>query len=131
MYYLGIDLGGTNIAIGLCDENLNIIDKSSVPTNAKRKAELIIKDMGDLCNLLVERNGLSYDDIEYIGIASPGAVNSDTGIVEYSNNLPFLNFPIADELKKHTGAEKVLIANDANAAALAEALTASSQISQK
>ena len=127
MYTLGVDLGGTNIAIGLCDENLNIVDKSSVPTNAKRAAELIIKDMGDLCNLLVERNGLSYDDIEYIGIASPGAVNSDTGIVEYSNNLPFRNFAIAEELKKNTNAKKVLIANDANAAALAEALVGSAK----
>lgn len=130
MYTLGVDLGGTNIAIGLCDEALNIVDKASVPTNAKRAAELIIKDMGDLCNLLVERNGLTYDDIEYIGIASPGAVNSDTGIVEYSNNLPFLNFPIAEELKKNTLARKVLIANDANAAALAEALVGSAKNSK-
>ena len=42
--------------------------------------------------------------------------------MEYANNLPFLNFPIAELLKKHLGVKKVLIENDANAAAKAEAI---------
>ena len=45
MYTIGIDLGGTNIAVGLCDSELNMIDKGSVPTLANRNGELIIKDM--------------------------------------------------------------------------------------
>lgn len=122
MYTLGIDLGGTNIAIGLCDENLNIIDKGSVPTLAHREGELIIKDMAALAKKLVERNNISYGQIEYVGIASPGTVNSALGVVEYANNLPFVDFPLGDIFKKHFPTERVLMANDANAAALGEAL---------
>ena len=44
MYTVGIDLGGTNIAAGICDENLNIIAKASVPTMANRDPELIVKE---------------------------------------------------------------------------------------
>ena len=122
MYTLGVDLGGTNIAIGLCDEKLNIIDKGSVPTLADRDGELIIKDMAALAAEIIERNNLSISDIASVGIATPGAANSKTGVVEYANNLPFLNFPIAEIFKKYLPVEKVLIANDANAAALGEAL---------
>ena len=122
MYTIGVDLGGTNIAIGLCDENLNIVDKGSVPTKAQRDAELIVKDMAELAKKIIERNGLTLNDIEYVGIAAPGTVNSKTGIIEYANNLPFLNFPIAELFKKYLAVSKVIIANDANAAALAEAL---------
>ena len=122
MYILGIDLGGTNIAIGLCDENLNMIDKGSVPTLADRNGEFIIKDMAALAKKLIDRNNLTLKDIEYVGIAAPGSIDPDKGIVEYSNNLPFENFPIAELFKKYLPVEKVIIANDANAAALGEAL---------
>jgi len=122
MYTIGVDLGGTNIAVGLCDENLNIIEKDSVPTHANRSGELIVKDMANLAERIMKNNGLSIKDIASVGIATPGAANSKTGIVEYSCNLPFLNFPIADIFKKYLPVEKVFVANDANAAALGEAL---------
>ena len=63
MYILGIDLGGTNIAIGLCNENLEIIDKDSVPTKAERPGEEIVRDMAALCSTLVARNNLTEKDI--------------------------------------------------------------------
>ncbi len=122
MYTIGVDLGGTNIAIGLCDENLNIIDKGSVPTKANRDGELIIKDMAELAKKIIEKNGISISDVEYVGIAAPGTVNSDTGYIEYANNLPFLDFPIVELFKKYLPISDVKIANDANAAALGEAL---------
>ncbi len=122
MYTIGIDLGGTNIAIGLCDENLKIVDKMSVPTMADRDGEIIVKDMAELTKELIFKNKLSLEDIEYVGIATPGSANFETGVVEYANNLPFVNFPIADIFKKFLPVSRVLIANDANAAALAESL---------
>ena len=122
MYTIGIDLGGTNIKVGLCDEGLNIIDKDSVPTQASRPGEEIVRDMAELCGLLITRNNLKISDISYVGIATPGTVNTKTGYVEYANNLPFKNFPMADLFKKYLKIEKVYLANDANAAALGEAL---------
>ena len=122
MYYLGIDLGGTNIAAGIVDENYKIIKKKSVPTQAHRDGKEIMKDMAKLCLDLIADCGLTIKDIAYAGIATPGTANSATGIVEYANNLPFKNFPIADLLKEYSGIEKVYIENDANAAAKAEAI---------
>ena len=122
MYYLGIDLGGTNIAAGIVNENYEIIKKKSTPTLANRDGKLIIKDMAELCRSLIAECNLTLDDIAYAGIATPGTANSDTGVVEYANNLPFKKFPIADLLKEYLGIEKVYIENDANAAAKAEAI---------
>ena len=82
MYTIGVDLGGTNIAIGLCNEDLKMIDKGSVPTRAHRDPKSIIADMASLAKQIIDRNSLSVSDIEYVGIASPGAVNSKTGIIE-------------------------------------------------
>ena len=121
MYYIGVDLGGTNIAVGIVNENGDLLRKDSVPTGADREADLIIKDMAALCKKLIDEQGLTVSDIEYAGIATPGTADSDRGVVVYANNLPFLNYPLADKLKKFLGVKKVLIENDANAAAKGEA----------
>ena len=122
MYILGIDLGGTNIAIGLCNENLEILDKDSVPTKAEREGEEIVKDMAALCKTLLSRNNLTMEDVLRVGIATPGSVDDKNGIVEYSNNIKMENFPIVEIFKKYFPIERVFVANDANAAALAEDL---------
>ena len=122
MYTIGIDLGGTNIAIGLCDNGLNVLDKGSVPTLGTRPGEEIVADMAKLTADIIKRNDLGVGDIEYVGIATPGTANAKTGVVEYANNLPFKNFPIADLFKKYLPVKRVIIDNDANAAALGEAL---------
>ena len=122
MYKIGIDLGGTNIAAGIVDENYKIITKGSVPTKANRAPEEIIKDMGALCNDLLKQANLKAADIACAGIATPGTANRDTGVVEYANNLPFVKFPIAAVLQKYLDVKKVLIENDANAAAKGEAI---------
>lgn len=121
MYYIGIDLGGTNIAAGIVDGNDgNIVVKGSVPTNANREPDEIVKDMASLCKSLVEKANLSLSDIEYVGIATPGSVDKDSGMVIYTNNIPFYMYPIADKLKEFLPIKKVLIENDANAAAKGE-----------
>ena len=121
MYYIGVDLGGTNIAAGIVDEKGTLLRKGSVPTGAQREADEIIKDMAGLCKQLLDEQGLTVDDIEYAGIATPGTADSDHGIVVYANNLPFLKYPLADKLAQFLGVKKVLIENDANAAAKGEA----------
>lgn len=122
MYSLGVDLGGTNIAIGLVDENLKIVLKDKVPTRASRPANEIMDDMAALCKKIVESKAISFDDIKSVGIAAPGSVDPDNGIVRYCNNIDMQNYPITDELKKRIPVKNVFLENDANAAALAEAL---------
>lgn len=127
MYYIGIDLGGTNIAAGLVNNRIEIVRKASIPTGAQRASEEIVKDMAQLCFSLLKEEGLSTEDLAYIGIATPGIANSETGCVEYSCNLPFRNYPIAEELKKAVGVSRVLIENDANAAAKGEEVAGSAK----
>ena len=122
MFSIGIDLGGTNIAVGLCDENLKLIDKASTPTLPKRGGDAVMRDMAALADSLIRKNGLTRKDIKSIGIASPGSVDSERGVVESAFNLGFRNFPIKDAFKKYFDTERVFVANDANAAALGEAL---------
>ncbi len=122
MYYIGVDLGGTNIAVGIVDENHKIVKKASTPTQPERGAEAIVKDMARLSESLMADCKLTLDDIASVGIASPGIANRATGIVEYSCNLPFDNFHMADVFKSFLPVKNVYVENDANAAALAEAL---------
>ena len=122
MYRIGVDLGGTNIAVGVVNENLELVKKLSVPTGATRPGEEIVADIAKLCVDVCKEVGCELEDIVSIGIATPGIANHDTGVVEYANNLPFSQFPIAALLKAQLGGKvNVKIENDANAAAWGEA----------
>ena len=118
MYTIGIDLGGTNVAVGLCDSELNMIKKMSRPT-VKGSADDIVKEMADICKDLLKAAGLTVADIEYVGVTAPGTVTDD-GIVEYAPNIPFTNYDLGKKFKELLPVKKVYSANDANAAALGE-----------
>lgn len=119
MYYIGIDLGGTNIAAGIVDEDMNIVLKDSIPTKLPRSADLIIDDMAYLTKELLKKASISMDQVKWIGIGTPGTANFDTGIIEYSNNLRFNNVPMVKMMEERLG-KKVFVENDANAAAYGE-----------
>lgn len=121
MYRIGIDLGGTNIAAGIVDQDYRIVHKASVPTEAQRPAEQIAASIAALCHRICKEYGISVDQIDSVGIASPGICDHDTGVVEYANNLPFHKFAICDLIAKDFPAKEFHIENDANAAAWGEA----------
>jgi len=122
VYYVGIDLGGTNIAAGVVDENGRIIHKDSVPTLREREYPEIIKDMAMLSLKVIRDAGLEVKDIKSIGIGSPGTPNKKDGILIYANNLKFRNVPMRAEMQKYINLP-VIIDNDANCAALAESVS--------
>ena len=122
MYYIGIDLGGTNIAAGITDEKGRILIKDSVPTLADREPDMITRDIADLALDLVRRFGITLADIKYIGIATPGIANRARGSVDYACSLPFRNYPLVKKLQDMSGIKRAYIENDANAAALGEAM---------
>ena len=118
-YYVGIDLGGTNIVAGVVDENYNIISKASTKTNCPRPEKEIADDMAKMALQAVKNANLEIRDIEWIGIGTPGIANSATGIIERANNLGFVNTPMVKYIKE-TIDKPVFIENDANAAAYGE-----------
>jgi len=118
-YYVGIDLGGTNIVAGVVDEKYNIIAKASTKTNCPRPEKEIADDMAKMALQAVKNANLTIDDVEWIGIGTPGIANSSTGIIEYSNNLGFKNTPMVKYIQESID-KPVFIENDANAAAYGE-----------
>ena len=118
-YYVGIDLGGTNIVAGVVDENYNIVAKASTKTNCPRPEKEIADDMARMALQAVKNANLTIDQIEWIGVGSPGIANSETGILEYSNNLGFKNTPLVKYIQEKID-KPVFIENDANAAAYGE-----------
>ena len=121
MYYVGIDLGGTNIAAAVVDENYNILGRGKMKTNLPRPAEAIVDDMAAVAKLAIADSKLNAAQIKWVGVGCPGTVNRDTGIVEFSNNLGFKLLPLRDMLEQRLKMT-VHLENDANAAAFGEAL---------
>lgn len=121
MYNIGIDLGGTNIKVGIVDEEYNIVGRSNVKTNLPRPAEAIVDSIVEAVNLACEDAKVSINDVNSIGIGTPGAANRNTGVVLYSNNLGFKNTELGSMLKMKIGKE-IFVENDANAAAYGEFL---------
>jgi glucokinase len=117
--YIGIDLGGTNIAAGVVDKTGHIIYKSSIPTLAQRPVEEIVEDMADLCVDIVDGANCSIVDIEAVGVGCPGTVDNKSGIIAYSCNLKMKNTELRAMLEKRLG-KRINLENDANAAALGE-----------
>lgn len=119
MYYLGVDLGGTNIACAVVTKEGEMLGKASIPTALPDSPENIAGRIAKCCTLAVEKAGLTMADMTSVGIGTPGIANARDGIVEYSCNMGFQNTPLAklvgDLLEK-----PVYLENDANAAALGE-----------
>lgn len=119
--YVGIDLGGTNIKAGVVTDEGKLLNKVTCKTNADRPMEDIIHDMGRLAAEAVKDAGLEVSDIEAIGIGSPGTPDNDEGLLVYSNNLPFVMAPMRKLIREVIDLP-VYIDNDANCAAMAEAV---------
>lgn len=119
MFYLGIDLGGTNIAVGLVDENGKIVYQDSTPTLASRPGEEIVKDMCTLCEKVVKESGHTMDEVASIGVGCPGTVDNKNGVIAYANNIRMENFPMRKLIQSHID-KPVNLENDANAAAYGE-----------
>ena len=123
MYTIGIDLGGTHIAVGVVDENNNIVKKISAPTLAQRGPTEITKDMAALSKRVCEEVGIDFfKDVQKIGIASPGTVNPSTGKIEYANNIKMIDYAVVKEFSEFAGVDedKITIGNDANLAVYGE-----------
>ena len=120
MYNLGIDLGGTNIAVGVVNEKNEIVGRGKKKTNSPRPAEAIADDIAAACFMALEDAGLSLEDINSAGIGAPGSINPETGVIATSNNLQFDNVPMVEYVSSRLGGIKCYIENDANAAAYGE-----------
>ena len=125
MYNVGVDLGGTNIAVGVIDESYKIIGRSKTKTALPRSAESIFEDICKCVKEAVGNAGITINNVKSIGIGTPGSVDKAKGMITYANNLDFNNVPAVELMHKEFPEINVYIENDANCAALGEALAGS------
>ncbi|MEO8597877.1 MAG: ROK family protein [Candidatus Solibacter sp.] len=117
-YAIGMDLGGTNLRAAAIDKAGTVLEKISGETNFEAGRDAVIGDIVSAISKLREKHGT--EGLRGIGVGVPGFIRMKEGLITGSNNLPFLeNVPIRDVLSKQLGA-RVILENDANAAALGE-----------
>jgi glucokinase len=119
-FYLGIDLGGTNVKSGVVDDSGRPLSAVSLETEAEKGPEVGLDNMVKAGEAAVRASGLTWDQIAAVGLGSPGTMDLEAGMLLDPPNLPGWNdLPIrtllADRLKKPT-----VLQNDANAAAYGE-----------
>ncbi|MCL2301360.1 MAG: ROK family protein [Firmicutes bacterium] len=121
MHRIGVDLGGTNISVGVTDEEWNIVGRGQRPTLAPRAADELFDDLAAAVHEAVANAGLTMADIASVGIGTPGSVDKEKGSIEFANNLGFHHVPARAMLMDRLRCP-VYLDNDANCAALGEAL---------
>ncbi len=119
-YRIGIDLGGTNIKVGIVNEKNEIIAQHSMPTLAQRTWKLIAADIVKTVEIAAKNAGVRIEDCAGIGLGTPGTVDTATGLIVYSNNFyDFIDIPMEKELSDKLK-RPVRMSNDANCAAMGE-----------
>lgn len=117
MNYIGIDLGGTNIKGALVSAEGEILKEHSIPTRVDLGPEAVAGRIGQV----IAQLSIGEDTVGGVGVGCPGTVDDASGIVRFAANLNFVNFDLRSALRAHT-ALPIYLGNDANAAALGEAL---------
>ena len=121
MDFIGVDLGGTNIAAGIVREDGTIRRQGSVPTGEGGGAAIAGK-IAALVSQLIAEEGMELREIAAIGVGVPGTANQENGLVEYANNLGMEDEPFLEQLQPYVPETRLAFENDANAAAYAEYL---------
>ena len=119
MYRIGIDIGGTNLKAGIVDENNHIIEQTYTPVRRGTSPNEIISDACQLAENAMSLALISKGEIAGAGISCAGTCDIKKGRVIHAYNLGFVNVPICDLVNFRLGVP-VKLANDADAAALAE-----------
>jgi glucokinase len=119
-FYLGIDLGGTNIKSGVVDDHGRPLSSVSLETQAELGPEVGLKNLAEAGRRAVSASGLNWDQIAAVGLGSPGTMDLSRGMLLEPPNLPGWNqLPIRDLLAEKLG-KPTIFQNDANAAGYGE-----------
>lgn len=116
-YYIGIDLGGTNVAAGLVSAAGELLGRFSQPT--PKGAEEVADAIAHAAQMARADAGIAMGEVESVGVASPGSIDPERGVVEHAFNLGLDHVPLTEMVSQRLGLDAVL-ENDANAAALGE-----------
>ncbi|MBB6637562.1 ROK family glucokinase [Cohnella thailandensis] len=117
--YVGVDLGGTAIKIGLCNAEGELIRTFEGPTHTDQGADAVLSNIAAYVKELVPPGSDEWEAVQGVGIGIPGFLDIPNGIIDFSPNLPFRNVPVKQIMEEKLG-KPIRISNDANVAALGE-----------
>lgn len=118
--YIGIDLGGTSVKTGICDQDGKLLQTYEGPTEAEGGTERVINNIASYARKIIEDSAYTWEDVAGIGIGVPGFMDVEEGFMHLSANLPLTNVPLKKILEEKLG-RPIFMGNDANVAALGEA----------
>ena len=122
MYRIGVDLGGTKTAAALVDGENRIVCKKTAKTEPEKGNAFVAETIARLVSEVLAETGIKAGEVGLLGVATPGAIDVDNGYVERACNLDMEHYPLAKALRELTGINNIKLENDANAAALGEAV---------
>jgi glucokinase len=118
--YVGVDLGGTAIKAGICDERGNLLQTCEGPTGNEKGPDAVLENIAQYVRKLVSDSPYEWEQVEGIGAGIAAFLDISQGFIKMSPNLGWRNVPIKKILEEKLG-KTVKIDNDANVAALGEA----------
>lgn len=119
-FFLGIDLGGTNVKAGVIADCGTPLSKCTTRTNAAEGPVAGVRRMCEVGRDAISEAGLALSDITAVGVATPGTMDIPRGMLLAPPNLPgWENIPIREQIAEHFE-KPTTLQNDANAAAYGE-----------
>jgi glucokinase len=122
-YAVGIDIGGTRTKAGLVDIGKGLVTDMILTPTERENADLFIENMHGQFDTLMDRTGISVDQLAGIGIGVPGFVYEDGSVDSTFGFIPFmdLHYPLKQQIEKKFGCP-CMVDNDARIVALGESL---------
>ncbi|MDB4865728.1 MAG: family glucokinase [Cohnella sp.] len=118
--YIGADIGGTTIKVGICNERGDLLQTFEGPTETDQGTDRILSNIADYARKIVSESSHTWEQVAGVGVGIAGFMDIPKGFIKFSPNLPLNNVPLKDYLEAALN-KKVRINNDANVAALGEA----------
>jgi len=118
--YVGVDVGGTTVKVGICDENGNLVSTYEGPTEVSKGPDAVINNIANYAKEIVAQSSYSWEQVQGVGVGIAGFLDIPNGAIKHSPNLNLKNINLKAFLEENLQV-KVLVNNDANVAALGEA----------
>jgi glucokinase len=128
-FNIGVDVGGTNVKLGITGEDGSILLQDKISTGVERGSDAIIRTIIEGIDALLAQASLRREHLGSIGVGVPGTADSEAGVVVYAPNIFWNNVAISPAIRQAFGV-RVDIAQDTRAAAWAEYLVGTARESR-
>lgn len=118
-YKICLDIGGTKVLGAIFDQSGIIVHRLKKKTRANEGSINVEDTVVSVVRELIEEFGITMDRVEAIAAGAPGIINDDTGVILFSPNLPWQNYPIKESIEQIFGVP-FYIGNDVNLGVLGE-----------